>query len=80
MSLQLSKELSSNGVLLTGTLIKRATPAMAVVFSDSLRLGIPRMRPQQQYKHLTTLGSMATLSCWRESRQVLPRSVSPCHM
>lgn len=80
MSFQLLKELNSIGVLLTGTSIKRAASAMVVVFFDSLHLGIPHMRPQPQYKHLTTLGSMATLSCWRESRQVLPRSVFPSHM
>ena len=34
------------------------------------------MRPHQPCKHLTALGSMATLSCWRESRLVLLRSVA----
>ena len=34
------------------------------------------MRPHQPCKHLTALGSMATLPCWRESRLVLLRSVA----
>lgn len=34
------------------------------------------MRPHQPCKHLTALGSMATLPCWRESRLELLRSVA----
>jgi len=78
MSFQPSKELSFSGVLVTGIPIKRAAPAMAVMFSDSLHSEILDMRPHQQCTHLTALGSMGTLFCWKGSRQVLPRSVFHC--
>jgi hypothetical protein len=82
MSFQPLKELSFSGVSVIGIPIRRTASAMDLMFSSSLHSGILDMRPHQQCRHLTALGSMATLSCWRESRLVLLRSVAhpPVHV